>query len=339
MEYLSNICDKLDNICEDNIRYFNIADYPEYVYGNVNYNDKLDFCKFPKILQDECYEFGADVVEIMKKFVYSASGTRLRFCTDSDRFILKIKYRLTNYSDNTSFEVYSVSNREYNMLDKTFIDGNKCIFAKEYDNDGENSFCIFLANNVIIEELILGVSDNCVLKPFMYDNPLPIIFYGNSNLKDYSLSSTGNSIVNIVSRRVDCDIIQLSSSCCKSTIKTAEFLGKINCRSIVIDCTKSAERWRDFKRIYERFVRKIREFHPCIKIVFLTSCVFDYSKGFDEIVKGTYSNSLLKDENVALLDLFELFRDDNNINVNDNFYNDYAIELIADRLSVILDNM
>ena len=56
MEYLKTINDSLRTINEKNIKYMDLFDYPNFVYGNINYNSsKVDFCKYPLQWDVSCF--------------------------------------------------------------------------------------------------------------------------------------------------------------------------------------------------------------------------------------------------------------------------------------------
>ena len=47
MEYLNSVNDKLNSIDESNIKYLDLFEHPEFVFGNLNFNaNHVDFCKY-----------------------------------------------------------------------------------------------------------------------------------------------------------------------------------------------------------------------------------------------------------------------------------------------------
>ena len=68
----------------------------------------------------------------------------------------------------------------------------------------------------------------------------------------------------------------------------ADIIGKINCHAIVIDYTRNAHSTEVFTISHERFYKKIRQYHPNIPIILMTSECFNgwtVYDDFDEIVK------------------------------------------------------
>ncbi len=280
MEYLSSIGDNLQKIDEKNIVYHDVFEHPELIYGNINNNAKLNFCKFPEDIQEEMKKYGENVYNEMKQYSHCSTGNRLRLKTDSKRIIFKIqlrrKYDYVNINNTNSFgfDVYYLNNEEY--VHHTVISpGNgRNIFAEEITIPDSGEICVFLPNYNTIQSFYIGLEEDSTFKTIKYpqDKQLPVIFYGNAITQGASASRSGNSFTNIVSRKLNRDIINLScSSCCKATDKTAEYLGKINCHAIVIDYTQNAYNTSEFLRTHEPFYKKIRYYHPDKKIILLTS--------------------------------------------------------------------
>lgn len=350
MEFLSSIHENLKKIDERDIEYIDLFDYPELIYGNVNVNSGLNFCKFPRNVQDEMEKYGTGVLNEMKQFNSSSSGNRLRVKTDSKRIVFKIqlnrKYDFININNTNSFgfDVYNVINGQY-IHENVFSpgDGNN-IFAHEIEVPENGEICIFLPNYNSILSFFMGFEKGSSFETLKYPQGkrLPVLFYGNAVTQGASASRSGNSFTNILSRLLDRDMINVScSSCCKATDNTADFLGKINCHAIVIDYTHNAYDTEEFMRTHERFYKKIRQYHPDTKIVLMTSENFNFWKSYDEydeIVKNTYDNARIHGENVELINQRQLF-DENEydlVSVDDTHYSDYGMYIVAKKLCEII---
>ena len=96
MEYLKTINDSLRTINEKNIKYMDLFDYPNFVYGNINYNSsKVDFCKYPLHIQKEMEQFGNLAMKEMKDLNSASCGNRIRFSTNSKKVIFKVQLKRT----------------------------------------------------------------------------------------------------------------------------------------------------------------------------------------------------------------------------------------------------
>ncbi len=350
MEFLSSIHENLKEISEETIEYIDLFDYPELIYGNVNINSKLSFCKFPGNVQDEMEKYGSGVSNEMKQYNSSSTGNRLRVKTDSKRIVFKIqlsrKYDFININNTNSFgfDVYNLKDGQY-IHKNVFSPGNgNNIFAEEIEVPENGEICVFLPNYNCITSFYMGLEKGSSFESIKYPQGkrLPVLFYGNAVTQGASASRSGNTFVNIVSRLLDRDVINVScSSCCKPSDNTADFLGKINCHTIVIDYTHNAYDTNEFRRTHEHFYKKVRELHPDKKIIFLTSENFNFWKSYndyDDTVENTYNNAKIHGEKVEIVKQRELFDDDEYdfVSVDDTHYSDYGMYAVAKKLCELI---
>ena len=352
MEYLNNINNQLSTIDENNIEYFNLFDFPELFFGTFNFtSSKLDFSNFPPTYKDEITKYGIDSVHDWNNMNDNSSGNRLRFSTSSSKIIFKIKLRrkwpyvkLLNWNA-MGFDVYLLENEKYiHKLVFAPMDGNDT-FAEYVHITPNSELCIFLPTYDVIEEMYIGIEEGSTLSKVDYpkNNQLPVIFYGNSITQGAAASRSGNIFPNIVSRKLNRDIINLSCSlCCRGDISIAELIGKINCHSIVIDYTRNASSAKFLEDTYEKFYERIRDFHPDKKIILMTSSCFNFWRDFEEydkIVVNVYKKAIEKGDNTELLYQNKLF-DKNEydyVAIDTSHYTDYGMFKIADELCRLLD--
>lgn len=351
MEYLESTKNNLKSITEDNITYFNLYEYPELFYGNINISDKTNFSKYDNSIQDEMKNFQKIAYNEMKQYHDAPTGVRLRFHTDSSRIIFKIRLRRStdfhkmNHFNSSGFDVYILNDEDYAYHSTFSPNPGHNIFAHEIKTEDGSDYCIFLPNYNSIEEIYMGIDSDSTFESLDYPESkvLPIIFYGNSVTQGASASRSANSLPNITSRRLNRDIINIScSSCCRGTHSVADLIGKLNAHAIVIDYTLDAYDENIFRRTHESFYKRIREYHPDKKIIFLTSENFNFWKvydKYDEIVENTYYNAKRKNENVEIIRLQEIFDDDeyDYICVDKRHYTDYGMYKVADKICELLE--
>ena len=347
MEYLKSINNPLTTIDEKEINYLNLFDFPNLIYGNLNFSlDKVDFCKYPAHIQKEMEKFGVLAVKEMKNLHSASCGNRLRLSTNSKRIILKVQLKrkweyqkMINWNA-SGFDVYALKHEKYEHLTVFGPSNGHNIFAEEIKMPQNGKLCIFLPNYNTIEKMFIGIEKDTTINEFNYpkDKQIPILFYGNSVTQGAAASRSGNTFPNIVSKNLNRNIINLScSSCCRGTDSIAELIGKINCHTIIIDYTRNAHTIEDFKSSHERFYKKIRELHPKIKIIFLTSECYNnwivYDE-FDKIVNETYQNALKRNENVELINQRELFNRDEYelVTIDSSHYTDYGMFKVANKI-------
>lgn len=351
MEYLKSICDSLITINEENIEYLNLFDFPNLIYGNINHSStKVDFCKYPAHIQKEMEKFGALAVKEMNNLNSASCGNRLRFSTNSKEIVIKVKLKrkweyqkMVNFNA-SGFDVYGVEHEKYKHLTVFAPSNGHDTFAEKIKVPQNGKICIFLPNYNTIEEMYLGIEKGKSIEEFNYpkEKRLPILFYGNSVTQGAAASRSGNAFPNIVSKKLNRDIINLScSSCCRGTDSIAELIGEIECHAIVIDYTRNAHTLQDFKNTHEKFYNKIRSFHPDTKIILLTSECYNHWRAydiFDIVVSITYKNALEKNENVKLLNQRELFDEEEYdfITIDSSHYTDYGMFKIADKICELI---
>lgn len=322
MEYLENINEKLCDIDESNITYYNLFDYPEFFYGNLNFAyDKVNFSKFPNHILGDIKNFDDNLYKIIKKLNNSACGCRIKFKTESKRIILKIelenKYISYNISPENSrgFDVYYLDNDVYNPLSVFAPENDKNMFAKCISNNDNSDICIFLPNYDHIKKIYVGIESDTVLlaSPYLGENRKAILFYGNEITQGILASKSGCSYPNIVSKMLDQDIINLS--CDKATgtfTDIAEYIGHINCQSIILDCSTFLQNADDFEEMFENFYKTIRQYHEKTKIILLTSPIYYENEKYDLIDKSmtkVYENAINKNENTIIINQKTIIKD------------------------------
>ena len=352
MEYLNSVNDKLNSIDESNIKYLDLFEHPEFVFGNLNFNaNHVDFCKYPKKIQEEMKNYGEGAVHEMNNLNSASCGNRLRFSTNSKKVVFKVK--LKRKWDNMKMVTWgSMGFDIYNIFDDNYIhmtvfapmDGKDC-FAEIVSSPRNGQFCVFLPNYNTIEEMHIGIEENSHIEsiPYPSNKQLPILFYGNSVTQGASASRSANTFPNFVSRMLNRNIINLScSSCCQGTQSIAELIGQINCHSIVIDYTRNANDKTIFSKTHESFYQKIREFHPDIKIILMTASYYNgwvEYENYDKIVIDTYNNAIARNENTFLLKQRDLFNEEDYdcVTIDSSHYIDYSMFKVAKAICKLLE--
>lgn len=352
MEHLDSVDDKLKTIDESNIHYIDLLEHPEFFFGNVNLSsDTVDFCKYPKAVREGMGKYGPIAPASMERFHNSSCGVRLRVATSSKRLVFKIQLKrkwgflkMVNWNS-MGFDVYGMNNDKYVHRTVFAPQEGFNVFAKVISTPINGQLSIFLPSYNTIEKLYVGIEEGTNIEPVDYpvENRLPVVFYGNSVTQGAAASRSGNAFPNIVSRKLNRDIINIScTSCCRGDLEVADLIGKMNCHAIVIDYTRNAYNLRVLRITHERFYRRIREYHPDTKIILMTSQIFDYWKephAFDKVVYETYENAVKRNENVALIDQCNLFdkSEHHYIAIDAAHYCDYGMFKVADEICKLID--
>lgn len=352
MEYLNSLADPIKSIDEENIQYLNVFNHPSLVFGNPFNTKKVDFCKYTPEVEKEMQQFGRVVNNSMIYHKTASCGCRIRFKTTSRRLVFKVELkRGYNYKNmvtwnSSGLDIHLVSKTgEYQHKQLIAPQEGHRLYADQIYIPPKSSVCIFLPSYDTIEQMFIGIERGSRIGKFHYpkNKRLPVIFYGNDITQGASATRSGNAFPNIVSRKLNRDIINLSTTmCCRGTIKAAEMIGKLDCDSIVIDYSRNASDLDYFKNTHETFYKKIREYHPDKKIIIMTTAVFNNCKTyefFDDVIYETYNNAKKRGENTFILNQKELFdRDEYDFAAIDGAgYTDYGMFRVAEKLTELLN--
>ena len=336
MEYLESLNDKLDTINEDNVIYYNIFDYPELIFGNINLaSHNLNFSKLPKSLLTIANN---NQLKDLKNLSHASYGTRLRFHTESDKIILKVElkqeycYEDIACENANGFDVYRLDYDKY--VHKTMISGkdNACFADSIEFEEKDNDVCIFLPNFNTIKQLYVGIEKNYSVEEHAYlgHNKLPIIFCGNEYTIGLKASRSGNSYPNIVSKILDQNILNLSYyNMNKATDYLAAMIGKYNCECIILDYNGINIDKKEYKESFENFYNKLRIFHPNKQIIVLTS-LFNDDEEYNKIIYDFYKEKSETDDNIKLIDKKDILRK-NDIEIDDKNH-DNILNILAQEI-------
>ena len=329
MEYLNSIDDNLQSINEDNIIYYDLANYPSLLYGDIDVVlNELSFSRMTSSIKDSFknHPHYNNIIQ-MEDTSYSM---RLRFSTDSDVVIFKVEYEDMLASidgecvNSCEFNVYSVEYGNYKHECK-FTPSSDCrIFAQsvelEYNN---NQLCIFLPSYAKIHKIYIGIKEECSLEEFDYCgiNQIPLIFCSDEVSMGFYRQECGESYPDIVSRIFDQDIINVSFYDNHSPNKhMCELVGRLNCEAIIVAFDGHDE--EEFLYKFKEFYETLRAYHEDTPLIFLTSYYIKDIREFDEndeIIIELFNKWNKNDENIALINLKQLLaknksnKDDMNI--------------------------
>ena len=347
MQYLSDINESIQAFDQE-FEYIDALGRPDLFFGLAcSVGDRVNFSKLSLVTKNELINnYDLSTRKECITLECSASGCRLRFYTESDIIVFKIElnrewdYKKMNLWSSSGFDVYSIEKGKYKHSTVFAPESGKRIFAETIR--GKRNLCIFLPSYNEIKKMYIGIRKECNLCSIPYESRLPILFYGNSITQGAAASRSGNSFCNMVSRMLDCDIINFSiSSCCRGLISSAETLGKINCRAIIIDYTRNAYTISELKCNHFKFYMEVRKYHPDIPIILMTSSNFSNWVGYyeyDNVVRETYEKAKQNGENTFLINQRSLFSEEDwdLITVDGVHYTDLGMKAVADAICSVL---
>lgn len=332
-------------LTETDIKFYDVNESPFKVYG-LFYEDGK-FKRMPKAVAQT-------VNDGVLSFHANTAGGRVRFKTNSPYVAIFTKMsRITKMSHfpltgSAGFDLYvGAKNPKYTA---TFVppfditDGYESIarFEGKKMRDITINFPLYSE----VSQLYIGVSNTAqVLPADEYKNNKPIVYYGSSITHGGCASRPGNSYESIISRRLDCDFINLGfSGSAKGEVEFARYIAGLNMSAFVYDYDHNAPDLNHLKATHQKMFNIIRGANPNLPIIIMPRPKFtpteDELLRF-EVIKATYDAARANgDNNVYLLDnktLMGLAGDDGTV---DNCHpNDLGFMSMANAVGDILEKI
>jgi len=330
--------------CQD-ICFYDAETEPFRIYGIIREGDR--FCRMPESVAKAVNE-GVHVLYA------NTAGGRVRFVTDSsyvvisaemDRICKMSHFPLTGsggfdvYTDEGSGQAYCGSFvPPYEMRDG--YESMVSIPGKRKERLVTINFPLYSD----VKKLWIGLEQNAVLKPAPdYTYEKPIVYYGSSITQGGCASRPGNAYQAILSRKLDCNYINLgfSGSARGETVMT-DYIASLDMRAFVMDYDHNAPSVAHLEATHEPMFQRIRKLHPELPIILMTRPkvrLLDEEEERLAVVRRTYENALAAgDCRVWLLTGRDLISPDarETATVDDCHPNDSGFASMADALENIL---
>lgn len=173
-----------------------------------------------------------------------------------------------------------------------------------------------------VKKLYIGLNQEAQVLPAEdYAVTKPVLYYGSSITQGGCASRPGNCYQHILSRRLDCDFVNLGfSGNAKGETVIAEYIADLEMSAFVYDYDHNAPNPEFLQKTHEPFFKIIREKNPNLPVLMLSRPQWVQTEDVQNrlaVVKATYENSLAAgDKNVYLLSgrqLMELVEDSGNV--------------------------
>ncbi len=159
-----------------------------------------------------------------------------------------------------------------------------------------------------VKELYIGLQKDASLKPAPdYTVEKPMVSYGSSITQGGCASRPGNSYQAILSRRFDCDYLNLGfSGNARGEEAIGDYIAGLKMSVFLMDYDYNAPTPEHLERTHERLYRQVRSAQPNLPIIIMSAPKYylddDRSRRL-EIIRATYHNALAAgDRNVYLLE-------------------------------------
>ncbi len=258
------------HIKREGLRMFDAEEAPFRIYGVWMESGK--YRRMPEKL-------AANVSERVNWLHAHTAGGRVRFVTDSPYVAIKtegsaVRYSHMALSGTAGFDIYS----EYDG--KQRYEGT-CIPPYNIETGYESVIdftvkckrvvTIFLPLYSEIRKLYIGLKEGSVLEEAPdYRIETPVVYYGSSITQGGCCSRPGNSYQSILSRRFDCNYINLGfTGGAMGEDAITDYIKSLKMSVFVMDYDHNALTPQDLEATHGRMFSAVRETHPELPIIIM----------------------------------------------------------------------
>ena len=249
---------------------------------------------------------------------YEPAGAKVRFSTDSDFVAIRVENgwltRRPHFTDIEAggFDLYEDTD-DGSILHGVFIPPVGCTEGFEsiirFPDSKKRYLTILFPIHASVKNLYIGLRPGSSLGTGKaHINDLPVVCYGSSITQGTGTSRPGMVYSNILSRRLNLNILNLGfSGQCKGEPNMAEYIAGLSMSAFIYDYDENAPTPEHLQATHEPFFKIIREKHPDLPIIMLTRPSIPSRncrhKPFRDVVYQTYNNAIAAgDKHVWLID-------------------------------------
>lgn len=301
----------------DDIEWFSALQVPFKIFG-VDYSDKEKiFRRMPQIIANKI----SDGVSTLST---NTSGGRLKFSTDSPYIAIRCVQPFSNpmtHMTNVAKGGFSlfVDGKFASMFAPTYAqykNGEECgqiVFdgMKNLESTKRCDITLFFPLYSGVSKLYIGLKKGCKLdSPIPYKKSGRILFYGSSVTQGACASKPGDDYVNLISQRLDIDVINLGfSGSAKAEKRMINYIADIDARAYVFEYDYNSPSVEHLKITHFELYKTLRKNQPQKPILFMTKPTMnefmsDNDRHRYDIIKNTcYHAKKVGDKNVYFINL------------------------------------
>ena len=294
---------------ETGMVFFDVTQAPFSVHGLLR--DEAGYFRMPQAVADA-------VSEGVAGLNLHTAGGRVRFATDARHVALRAQMRAVSlmphfaFTGSAGFDLYAD-----NVYRGTFVPPMDVHtgYSSEIWFEGEQTLREITVHFPLysgVVKLELGLPAGSELGPAApYGTALPVAYYGSSITQGGCASRPGNAYQNVLSRRLDCDHINLGfSGNAKGEPAMADYIAGLPMSAFVLDYDHNAPTTDHLVATHAPFYKKIREAQPALPILMLSRPQPNPTKdelARRDVVRQTWQTARATgDEHVFFLDGTEL---------------------------------
>lgn len=295
------------NIKKDDIRFYNALNTPCKVYGVFHENGR--YLRMPEAV--------AKTVSVgVCQLNSNTAGGRVRFKTNSPYIAISAKMgaigKMSHFAltGSAGFDLY-IKDRNTDKYIGSFIppfdikDGYESLIELGTAEMREVTINFPLYSEVC--DLYIGISDAAVIEEAdEYKVKTPVVYYGSSITQGGCASRPGNSYQSIISRRFNCDYINLGfSGNARAEKEIADYIKRLDMSLFVYDYDHNAPTVQHLADTHEIMFKAIREENTDLPIIMMSRPKYyldESEKQRLDIIENTYNNAIAAgDKNVYMI--------------------------------------
>ena len=283
------------SVCAQEVRYTDASAFP--IYGKVSDNTDGLYERLPSYLQgiirDPVWYLGRQSAGLFVRFRSNSTTISARWESTFDNTMPHMTDTGTK-----GLDLYALVDGQWRHVCSAQPQGKRSERTIiSYMDPIEREYMLYLSLYDGVTSLEIGVDENAFI-----DSPSrekPIVMYGTSILQGGCANRPGMAHTNILSRRLDREVINLGfSGNALLDMEIAELMASVEDPGVfVLDYVPNASA-ESIKEVGEEFFRIIRNAHPEVPVVFIEDVIFPHSLFDNKILKE------VTDKNLAQKELF-----------------------------------
>lgn len=278
------------------------------------------------------------------------AGGRIRFVTDSARIAIIAKFwEIPENSPHMTFaskaavDIYEGETFMQTFMPPAQLQTGVFESVRTFE-PGEKVITLNMPPYGALGQLFVGIDEGATLKEAPeYTYEKPVVYYGSSITQGGCVSRPGTAYPAILSRRLDCDFINLGfSGGARGEKGIVDFMANIpRMSAFVCDYDHNAPDPAYLEETHEPLYRAVRAKHPDVPILFVTRpSVVPLGEREQRlaVIKATYDKAVAEgDQNVYFFDCSRFFPHIGQEHTVDNCHlTDWGFRLMADGLEPTL---
>jgi hypothetical protein len=317
-----------------------MEDEPFKIYGIAKQDD--DYVRIPKEVAEATSE------GVMRLNRHTAGG-RVRFTTNSSRLAIVAHYaELPSFAHfaltgSIGMDVYADDIYAASFVPPVHMENMAYESVKPLPA-GEKVITLNLPLYASLDMLYIGVDEGATITEAPdYEYDLPVVYYGSSITQGGCASRPGMTYEAILSRRLNCDHINLGfSGSAKGEEAIVEYIASMEMSVFVCDYDYNAPTPEHLAATHEPLFKAVRAAHPDLPVIFVSRPAFLSSPERDArfaIIKRTFDNARFAgDRNVYLVHGGEILNEIGNDGTVDNCHpTDLGFYFMAEGIEDTLD--